>query len=89
MSQNLLIAQHAHAWHTQLQAGVHSEAPLLLPPTGEMDLAGVQLLLAWSRARALAGLTCVAAPLPAYVCEALRLAGCLDEADELDTTLIA
>ncbi len=79
-----LTACHAQALQVLLCAAAPARAALRFRDTREVDLAGVQLLLAFRRLRLASGKAAFGLPLPEPVQSALALAGCLDAAGNFD-----
>lgn len=84
---DLTVAQ-AHEVQARLVAGLEQAAPLSFGQIGRVDLAGVQLLVAYSAACARQGLIAFATDFPKPLRDAFAMAGCLDDAGRLDQEMM-
>lgn len=73
-----LTVENAAALQRFLLQALLQSKPVCLAHTQDIDLAGVQLLLAFALQRRGQGLAAFAQPLPPQVARALALAGCND-----------
>lgn len=80
-----LTAPNAQALQELLRSAVLLSAPLRFEETRDVDLAAVQLLLAFFRQRVGKGQKAFQEPLPELLLKAFELAGCLNELGEIDT----
>ena len=84
-----LTASSAQALSACLQAALSAGLPVAFAAVEEVDLAGVQLVLAYARDCVAAGLPPFDAPLPEPLQQALALAGCLNPNNEMDGELLS
>lgn len=84
-----LTAGHAQALAACLQSALHDGLPVAFEAVDEVDLAGVQLVLAYARDCAAAGRLAFDGPLPEPLRQALALTGCLNPSHEIDRELLS
>jgi hypothetical protein len=82
-----LTAAHAETLQALLCSALPALEPLRFANTQTVDLAGLQLVLAYARARSALKLEPLCAALPLPLRSALSLTGCLDAAGHLDGNL--
>ncbi|MDD2728710.1 MAG: hypothetical protein PHR85_06010 [Malikia sp.] len=84
-----LTASSAQSLSACLRAARRAGLPVAFAAVEEVDLAGVQLVLAHARDCVATGLPPFDGPLPEPLRQALALAGCLNPMNEMDGELLS